>query len=172
MTTDHQKRIDDHMQQFAGKYLTFNLGTESYGLPVLRIREIIRQTQITSVPQMPRHIQGVINLRGKIIPVVDLRAKFGLGVSIATEHRCIVVVQAFGVTSAEIYLGLLVDDVQEVLQIAANEMEDAPDFGCKIDNVCILGLAKTKTKVVVLLDIDQALSMNSVQCPMAGEDAS
>lgn len=158
LQTSDQSRV----QKLAGKYLTFNLGPETYGLPVLRIREIIRQTCITPMPQLPSHIKGVINLRGKIIPVVDLRAKFGLGEGGATEHKCIVVVQAFGVRSAEIQVGLLVDDVQEVLVINANEIEETPEFGCQVESACILGMAKLKNKVAVLLDMDRTLSHGSV----------
>ena len=173
MSTDTRTADATRLQKLAGKYLTFNLGTESYGLPVLRIREIIRETHVTPMPQLPAHIKGVINLRGKIIPVVDLRLKLELGESEPTEHKCIVVVQAFGVRSAEIYIGLLVDDVQEVIQIAAGDLEETPELGCAIARDCILGLAKLKSRVVILLNIDQALVLGSSRAELtaAAENA-
>jgi purine-binding chemotaxis protein CheW len=172
MSADIQPPDTDRLQKLAGKYLTFNLGTESYGLPVLRIREIIRETRVTPMPQLPEHIKGVINLRGKIIPVLDLRTKFNLGQAEVTEHKCIVVVQAFGVRSAEIHVGLLVDDVQEVIQITTNELEETPEFGCSISRACVLALAKLKSKVVILLSIDQALALDSTRADLvAAADA-
>ena len=142
----------------AGKYLTFVLGRESYGIQVLKIREIIRFTDITAVPQMPHHVKGVINLRGKIIPVIDLRAKFGLNSTETTERTCIVVVQvalASGVTSQT---GLIVDAVEEVTNIAAGDIEETPDFGGAFDTECLLGMAKIKGVVKTLLDIDRVVA--------------
>jgi purine-binding chemotaxis protein CheW len=147
----------------AGKYLTFTLGRESYGVPVLKIREIIRRTDITAVPQMPAHVKGVINLRGKIIPVVDLHAKFGLAASETSDHASIVVVQVRLNTQAEIQLGLQVDDVLEVVQIGNGEVEQAPDFGSRGDPSCILGIAKLKSNVAILLDIDKTLGTETAK---------
>ena len=142
----------------AGKYLTFVLGRESYGIEVLKIREIIRFTDITAVPQMPGHVKGVINLRGKIIPVIDLRTKFGLSTTETTERTCIVVVQvAFpGGTSAQ--MGLIVDAVEEVAFIAQADIEETPDFGGAFDTECLLGMAKIKGVVKTLLDIDRVVA--------------
>jgi len=142
----------------AGKYLTFVLGHESYGIAVLKIREIIRLTDITSVPRMPGYIKGVINLRGKIIPVVDLRLKFGLGSADTTERTCIVVVQVSSSTGVPTSMGVVVDDVEEVANIAAADIEETPDFGTQLDTACLLGMAKIKGSVKTLLDIDRVVS--------------
>ncbi|MFZ2642977.1 MAG: chemotaxis protein CheW, partial [Verrucomicrobiia bacterium] len=106
-------------QTIAGKYLTFTLGQESYGIKVLKIREIFRHTTVTAVAQMPPYVKGVINLRGKIIPVVDLRIKFGMALAETTKRTCVVVVQVKSSSSAVISMGILVDDVEEVANIAA-----------------------------------------------------
>lgn len=142
----------------AGKYLTFKLGSESYGISVLKIREIIRFANITAVPQMPPHVKGVINLRGKIIPVADLRVKFGMTVPTDNAQTCIVVVQIALPAGAKSQIGLIVDAVEEVTSIAAGEVEDAPDFGALLDTQFILGMAKIKGTVKVLLDIDRVLA--------------
>jgi purine-binding chemotaxis protein CheW len=144
-----------------GKYLTFTLGPETYGLPVLRVREIIRLTNITPVPQMPRHVRGVFNLRGKIIPVVDLHLLFGLAQSTPTERSCIVVVQVRAASDCEIQLGIIVDDVQEVAQISGNDIEATPQFSSDIRTDYLLGIAKLKGRVAILLDIDKALAKES-----------
>ena len=141
-----------------GKYLTFKLGQESYGVAVLKIREIIRLTDITTVPQMPSYVKGVINLRGKIIPVADLRVRFGLADTTSTEHTCIVVVQVTLPTGAKVQTGLIVDSVEEVANIARDEIEAAPEFGGGVDTRCILGMAKVKGVVKTLLDIDRVLT--------------
>jgi len=145
-------------RSLAGKYLTFVLGRESYGMQVLKIREIIRFTDITAVPQMPVHIKGVINLRGKIIPVIDLRAKFGLGAADATERTCIVVVQVTLPSRTTAQMGLIVDAVEEVTNIASTDIEETPDFGGAFDTDCILGMAKIKGVVKTLLDIDRVVA--------------
>ncbi|TVR54797.1 MAG: purine-binding chemotaxis protein CheW [Puniceicoccaceae bacterium] len=139
-----------------GKFLTFTLAEEHYGVEVLKIREIIRMQKITAVPQMPPHVKGVINLRGKVVPVIDLRLKFGFAVGETTERTCIVVVQAGrGRTSA--MTGLIVDTVDEVVNIAEADIEETPDFGTgqKLDT--ILGIAKIKGEVKTLLDIDRVV---------------
>jgi purine-binding chemotaxis protein CheW len=141
----------------AGKYITFVLGHESYGIPALKVREIIRLIPITTIPQMPGHIKGVINLRGKIIPVVDLRAKFGLADAPDTERTCIIVVQVCTTATAKPFIGLIVDGVEEVANITAEDVEDTPDFGLNADTSYILGMAKIKGTVKALLDIDRLL---------------
>ena len=113
----------------AGKYLTFILSRESYGIPVLKVREIIRLTSIKAVPQMPAYVKGVINLRGKIIPVIDLCLKFGVESAGSTESACIVVVQVNGPDNRPIQLGLAVDGVEEVCQFAAGDIEATPNLG-------------------------------------------
>mgnify|MGYP001588655643 FL=1 len=121
------------VQALAGKYLTFRLGAESYGIAVLKIREIIRLTAITAVPQMPDYVKGVINLRGKIVPVVNLRLKFGLDEAESTERTCIVVVQVELASHTKALMGLVVDGVEEVAHIAAPDIEETPDFGASLD---------------------------------------
>jgi purine-binding chemotaxis protein CheW len=141
----------------AGKYLTFVLGRESYGIEVLTIREIIRVTDITSVPQMPEYIKGVINLRGKIIPVIDLRLRFAMGESAYTERTCIVVVEIDGL-GGKLHIGVVVDSVSEVLNIKGTDIEDTPSFGTALNTQYIFGMAKTGGSVKILLDIDKVLS--------------
>jgi purine-binding chemotaxis protein CheW len=148
----------------AGKYLTFELGQESYGIPVLKVREIISLMPITPVPQMPEYVQGVINLRGKVIPVIDLRLKFSLSDTELTESSCIVVVQITGVAGGPAkQIGLIVDAVEEVANVAASDIERAPDFGSIVDTSYMLGMAKSKAGVKTLLDIDQVLATDTVQ---------
>jgi purine-binding chemotaxis protein CheW len=142
----------------AGKYLTFRLGHESYGLPVLKVREIIQSVPVTAVPQMPAYLKGVINLRGKVIPVVALRAKLGLAAAEPSPHACIIVVQISLATNAKSFMGLIVDAVEEVTQIAAQEIEETPDFGAGLDTDYILGMAKVKGAVKTLLDIDKVVA--------------
>ncbi|MBE7501275.1 MAG: purine-binding chemotaxis protein CheW [Verrucomicrobiales bacterium] len=141
----------------AGKYLTFAIGTESYAVDVRQVREIIRLTSITSVPQMPPFIRGVINLRGKIIPVVDLRIQFGLPPAPPTDHTCVVVVHTPAGPAAHRETGLLVDSVEEVLSLGAADLESTPDFGSQLDTACLLGMAKVKGAVKMLLNLDRIL---------------
>jgi purine-binding chemotaxis protein CheW len=147
----------------AGKYLTFHLGAETYGISVLKVREIIRHTFTTVVPQMPAYVKGVINLRGKIIPVIDLRLKFGMPGSDATEHSCIVVVQVTRTDNTKLTMGIVVDGVKEVTNIAAGDIEETPDFGVQMDTAYILGMAKIKGVVKALLDIDRVLTNEGLE---------
>jgi purine-binding chemotaxis protein CheW len=141
----------------SGKYLTFTLGRESYAVDVRKVREIIRMTSITAVPQMPAYIRGVINLRGKIIPVVDLRIQFGLAHTDVTDHTCVVVVQIQSASLGRRDTGLIVDGVEEVLNVAATDIEPTPDFGTQLDTRYLLGMAKLKGAVKMLLDLDRVL---------------
>lgn len=145
-----------------GKYLTFALGHEAYAVDVRKVQEIIRLTSITGVPQMPDFIRGVINLRGKIIPVIDLRIRFGLSTAEITDHTCIVVVQIHtGAGRRE--TGLIVDSVEEVLNLTAQEIEPTPDFGSQVDTRYLLGMAKVRDVVKMLLDIDRVLGADEVE---------
>lgn len=146
-----------------GKYLTFTLQQESYGIDVLKIREIIRLTLITAVPQMPSYVRGVINLRGKIIPVIDLRVRFGFTNVQNTEHTCIIVAQVKLPDGKATQMGLIVDGVEEVLNLAPADIEETPDFGSTIATDYILGMAKVKGAVKTLLDIDGVLGADVVQ---------
>jgi purine-binding chemotaxis protein CheW len=141
----------------AGKYLTVVLDNEAYGLSVLRIREIIRLQKFTPVPQMPDYVKGVINLRGRVIPVVDLRLKFSLKAEI-TERTCIVVVQVKLASEQTVQMGLVVDSVEEVVNLLAEEIEPTPDFGTRLATDCILGMAKVKGQVKTLLDLDRVVA--------------
>ena len=142
----------------AGKHLTFVLGREHYGLPVLKVREIIRLCEITPVPQMPDYIKGVLNLRGKIIPVADLRVKFRLSKIENTDLTCVVVVQVTLPDNTKTMMGLIVDAVEEVVNLTAADIEPTPDFGGAVQADYILGMAKVKGTVKALLDIDKVVS--------------
>lgn len=141
----------------SGKYLTFKLGSEEFGVRVIKVREIMGIQQITAVPQTPDYLKGVINLRGKVIPVIDLRLKFSLAALEYTQRTCIVVVQVEG-EAGPILVGLIVDGVSEVLNLTSSDIEDTPDFGSKMTTDFILGMAKLKGKVKILLDIDRVVS--------------
>ncbi len=141
----------------AGKYLTVVLENEAYGIGALKVREIIRMQKITPVPQMPPFVKGVINLRGRVIPVVDLRVKFGVKAEFA-ERTCIVVVQVKLTTDQTVHMGLIVDSVEEVVTLQASEIEPTPEFGAKIDTSYLLGMAKVKGAVKTLLDIDRVVA--------------
>ena len=146
----------------AGKYLTFTLGRESYGIGVLKVREIIRIMDVTSVPQMPPYIKGVVNLRGKVVPVVDLRIKFELADVGTTERTCIVVAQLRTASGGSALIGFIVDGVEEVVNIAPEDLEPTPDFGTALDTQYILGMAKIKGRVKTLLDMDRLISAEAV----------
>jgi purine-binding chemotaxis protein CheW len=147
----------------AGKYLTFKLQTESYGIDVLKVREIIQHTAVTSLPQMPAHIRGVINLRGKIIPVMDLRKRFGLAIKDEDSQTCVMVVQVNLTDKKTTQMGLVVDGVEEVINIGANEIEQPPDFGGQVSTDYIIGIAKVKGAVKTLLDIDSIVGTDSME---------
>lgn len=135
-----------------GKYLTFLLDNEEYGIAILKVREIIGLMDITNVPQTPDFVQGVINLRGKIIPVIDLRSKFGLQRAEYNEQTCIIVVDV------GMLMGLIVDTVQEVHDIPSEQIEPPPRLGASVDTSFILGMGKVKSDVKILLDIDRVLT--------------
>ena len=138
-----------------GKYLNFLLGDEHYSLPITKVREIIRLSPITPVPRMPSHLLGVINLRGKIVPVMDLRKRLLLPPAQQLERACIIVIQASGDSAS---IGLLVDLVEDVASIGVEAIEPPPDFGADLDDRFILGLAKAKDSVITILDIDALLA--------------
>lgn len=147
----------DGLQALAGKYLTFSLGNEYYGVAVLKVREIIRMTAITSVPQMPSYVRGVINLRGKIIPVIDLRLRLGLADTAATDQTCIIVVQGQFAEGKTAQVGLVVDGVEEVINVVTSDIEGPPSFGAQMSAEYIIGMAKIKGTVKTLLNIDRVL---------------
>ena len=135
-----------------GKYLTFILDGEEYGLEILKVREIIGIMDITKVPQTPDFVQGVINLRGKVIPVIDLRSKFGLKRAEYNDQTCIIVVDV------GMLMGIIVDTVQEVHDIPTANIEPPPSLGASVDTSFILGMGKVKEDVKILLDIDKVLT--------------
>ncbi len=140
-----------------GKYLVFHLGAEEFGIRVLKVREIMCIQDITAVPHTPPHVKGVINLRGKVIPVVDLRLKFGMQEQEYTQRTCIIVVQVRG-EAGLMMMGIVVDGVAEVLNLAAADIEDTPNFGDGTATPYLLGMAKVKGKVKILLEIEQVLT--------------
>ena len=140
----------------AGKYLTFTLSGEEYGLSVLRVREIIKMMDITEVPQVPPYIRGVLNLRGKVIPVIDLRIKFGFAPGNVTSRTCIIIVEV-ALASGRVLMGIIVDHVLDVLNIVAEEIEQTPQFGDRVCTDYMKGVAKVKGTVKILLDLDRAL---------------
>ena len=144
-----------------GKYLTFTLAEEEYGIGILKIKEIIGMMPITTVPQTPKFVKGVINLRGKVIPVIDLRLRFGMGEIDYTERTCIIVVEIDGQVGT-VLIGIVVDSVSEVLNVKGDEIEDTPTFGTKLNTEYILGMAKMEGGVKILLDIDQVLSNEEI----------
>lgn len=150
-----------HMAQRDGKYLTFSLGGEEYGIGILKIKEIIGMIRITPMPQTPDYVKGVVNLRGKVIPVIDLRLRFSMPPTEYAERTCIIVVeiQAQGKT---VILGIVVDSVSEVLSIRAEDIADTPTFGTGLKTDFILGMAKMGGGVKILLDIDKVLSSDEV----------
>lgn len=145
-----------------GKYLTFSLGGEVYGLEILKVQEIIGIMTVTRVPRTPEFVRGVINLRGKVIPVVDLRLKFGLDGVKDTERTCIIVVQV-SKEDTSVTMGVIVDEVSEVLDINASQIEESPEFGGQVDTDFIMGMGKIEKKVVMLLDVDRVLTGGEIE---------
>jgi len=157
-------RIDSALEPIskkAGKYLTFTLANEEYGIGLLKIKEIIGMMSITTVPRTPEFVKGVINLRGKVIPVVDLRLRFGMEAIDYTERTCIIVVEIEG-ESGSVMIGIVVDSVSEVLNIKGEEIEETPTFGTKLNTDYILGMAKMEKSVKILLDMDRVLNSQEV----------
>jgi purine-binding chemotaxis protein CheW len=144
----------------AGKYLTFVLSQETYGIEILKVQEIIGVMEITRVPRTPDYMRGVINLRGKVIPVIDLRTKFSLQSVPSTEKTCIIVVQVPRENMAQTTMGILVDEVCEVANIESEQIENTPNFGTTLDTDFILGVGKTGQKVIMLLDVDKVLAQH------------
>lgn len=143
------------------KLLTFSLGSEGYGVSILKVKEIIGMMDITPVPKTPEFIKGVINLRGKIIPVMDLRLKFGMDEKEYNERTCIIVAEVI-IKGVQKLLGVVVDMVSEVVTIAADQIEPPPEYGTKVEHNSILGIGKIKERVVIILDIDEVFQCDEV----------
>jgi len=153
MTTAHTNKADR-----GGKFLTFFLSTEEYGMEISKVQEIIGVMPITPIPRTPSFIKGVINLRGRIIPIIDLRLKLSMEEAKHTEETCFIVVKAH-----DMHMGVVVDKVSEVLNIASENVEDAPLMGQEIDTEYILGICKAAGKVKLLLNIEKVLSDEDVE---------
>lgn len=143
------------------KLLTFSLGNEGYGLSILKVKEIIGMMHITPVPRTPEFVKGVINLRGKIIPVMDLRLKFNMDEKPYNERTCIIVVE-INVKNTHRLLGVVVDMVSEVVSVTADDVEPPPQYGTKLDNNFILGMGKIKDRVVIIIDIDEIFMQDDI----------
>jgi purine-binding chemotaxis protein CheW len=150
-----------NLEQYQGKYLTFKLANEEYGLEIMKVREIIGIMDITKLPKTPDFVKGVINLRGKVIPVVDLRLKFGLEEVDYTDKTCIIVVE-IGSDGEAYQMGIIVDAVSEVMNVSVDEIEPTPRFGVAVNTEYILGMAKGKDSVRTLLDIDKVLGSEEI----------
>jgi len=140
-----------------GKYLTFILAQEEYGIGILKVKEIIGMMAITTIPRTPKFVKGVINLRGKVIPIIDLRLKFNMEAIPYSERTCIIVVEIDS-DATTVLIGIVVDAVSEVLNIREDEIEETPKFGTNLNTEYILGMAKIQKGVKILLNIDQVLS--------------
>ena len=158
--------IGENTQQF----ITFTLGAEEYGIDIMVVREIKGWTATTMIPNAPAHVRGVINLRGKIIPVMDLRRRFEFAEATDSGQTCIVVVQVTLADGKATPMGLVVDGVEEVINLSAADIEATPVFGGQICTDYILGMAKVKGAVKALLDIDRVVgadTLEKIRIPMA-----
>lgn len=151
----------------AGKYLTFQLGKEAYGIGIMKVQEIVGVMPVTRMPKLPHFVRGLVNLRGKVIPVFDLRLKFGLERREDTDRTCIIVVRlsldGSRPGAAEVTLGVIVDEVSEVVNVPAEAIEPPPAFGSSVDVSFLLGVGKLGNKVVMLLDADRILPREELQ---------
>jgi purine-binding chemotaxis protein CheW len=157
-TNEHDSTSRDDRE---GKYLTFALDQEEYGIGILKVKEIIGMMPVTSVPRTPSFVKGVINLRGHVIPVLDLRLKFGMEPIDYTERTCIIVVEISN-GDGQTRIGIVVDSVAEVTNIKGSDIEDTPMFGTRLDTDYILGMAKMEGGVKILLDIDRVLVADEI----------
>lgn len=160
--TDQQNQRETQEAGKEGKYLTFFLNQEEYGVGILKIKEIIGMMAITAVPRTPDYVKGVINLRGKVIPIIDLRIRFGMPPQEYDERTCIIVVEIDG-DDVTIPMGVVVDSVSEVCNVDASQVEETPTFGTALDTAYILGMAKMEDSVKILLDIDKVLGREELK---------
>ena len=161
MSDEQINDILNKEDDLAGKYLTFKLGNETYGIEILKVQEIIKMMDITRVPRTPAFMKGVINLRGKVIPVMNLRLKFGMEEVDETEKTCVIVVQVKTGKGTTV-IGVIVDEVSEVMDIPEEAIEPTPPVGANVDTEYILGMAKSKNDVNMLLDIDRILAIEEL----------
>ncbi|MCA1905513.1 MAG: chemotaxis protein CheW [Desulfarculus sp.] len=160
METKDANQVEPREQnrQLGGKYLTFQLGEEQFGLEILKVREIIGVLDVTKVPQTAAFVRGVINLRGKVIPVMDLRLRFGLPWREDDERTCTIVVEVGEADGHRRLMGIVVDQVREVVSVRDDDVENTPSFGVELDTAYILGMAKLEGGVKILLDIDRVVA--------------
>ena len=162
----------DHRGANEHKFLSFCLGDEQFGVEILRVREIIGLIAITPLPQTPPYVKGVMNLRGRIIPVIDLRLRFGLSAAEATKETCVIVLEAGGDDGSQTVMGAIVDSVREVQDIPPSAIDPAPEFGCEIPLRYILCMGKVKDRVIVLLEIGEVIGLRErMQIAGAMKDA-
>ncbi|OPL15473.1 MAG: chemotaxis protein CheW [delta proteobacterium MLS_D] len=162
------KNLDESVKKptekiaLSGKYLTFSLAGEEYGIGILKVKEIIGMMTVTPIPRLPAFVKGVINLRGKVIPVIDLRLKFGIEAAEYSERTCIIVVEIRD-GDKTVPIGLVVDSVSEVLNVHGDQVESPPSFGTRLRTGYILGMAKDEKSVKILLDIDHILTAETME---------
>jgi purine-binding chemotaxis protein CheW len=157
LTIEKTEKRNTDIQDKAGKYLTFTLAQEEYGVEILKVREIIGIMDVTKIPRAPKYVRGVINLRGKVNPVIDTRLKFNMDSAEDTEETCIIIVEVTK-NNQPLEMGILVDSVSEVLDIEETQIEATPEFGTGVDTQFIMGVAKAKSGIKILLDIDKVLT--------------
>ncbi|ETR72227.1 MAG: Chemotaxis protein cheW [Candidatus Magnetoglobus multicellularis str. Araruama] len=145
-----------------GKYLTFSLEDEEYGIAIVKVKEITQMLNVTPVPHTPNYVKGVVNLRGKVIPVMDLRVRFSMHEIEYNDRTCIIVVEIYA-DDEVIQVGNVVDSVTEVLNVTEENIDEPPTFGTKVDTEFILGLANIEGNVKILLDIDKVANINALQ---------
>ncbi len=163
MSTDSDIDVGVQGNSNENKFLSFCLGDEEFGVEILRVREIIGLMDITPIPQTPSYVKGVINLRGKIIPVIELRTKFGLESVAYTEETCVIVVEVADGPDSEMFLvGMIVDRVNEVLDVPSSAIEPPPSLGCAVDVSYLTGIAKTRDRVVALLSLDAVVAVSAI----------
>jgi purine-binding chemotaxis protein CheW len=157
-----QDTVHEIGAQLAGKYLTFALDKEEYAIEILKVNQIIRMQEITAIPRVPSFVRGIINLRGSIIPIIDLRKKFSMTDHADTERSCIVVIQ-LEQDGKTVNMGIVIDEVREVLEIPSGDIEETPAFGAGIDTEFIMGIAKTGKAVKMMLDIGKVLTSSEIK---------
>lgn len=153
------------------QYLTFKLGEEVFGLDVIQIKEILEYIKITKIPQTPDFMCGVINLRGSVVPVIDMKQKFGMGQIERTVNTCIIVVE-IEIEEEKTFLGALVDSVQEVFELEASDIEPAPKIGTRLKNEFIKGMGKKSDRFIILLDINKVLSISELELLQSSNEVS
>ena len=161
VSSQKQSAVAEQAQDDEGQYLTFTLGKEMFAIGILNIKEILEFGSLTSVPMMPEFIRGVINLRGAVVPVVDLAARFGGQPTEETKRTCIVIIEVTTEDGRQ-DIGVVVDAVSEVLEIPDSEIEPAPSFGAKIRADFIQGMGKVNGKFVIILAVDKVLSIDEL----------